>query len=86
MGFTHRGDIKSGYRWQGRRLVFGVASDISQRKRAETKRSAVARKGLEELISAAISALAPGLPREVALRMIKGKLGSRGRELLKDFA
>lgn len=71
--------------WRGTRLVFGVASDISQRKRAETKRSAVARKGLEEVITAAISVLAPGLPREAALKKIKGKLGSRGRELLKDF-
>lgn len=71
--------------WRGKRLVFGIASDISQRKRAETRRMAVARNGLRELVSAAISALAPGLPREEALGRIKRKLGSRGRELLKGL-
>jgi PAS domain S-box-containing protein len=69
--------------WRGRKLVLGVASDISGAKRAERIRRASAMKGLEDVISAALEEFAPGIQREAAMKRVRRRLGDRGRAMLR---
>lgn len=71
--------------WRGRKLVLGVASDISGAKRAERLRRASMMKGLEDVISAALEEFAPGIRREVAMKRVRRRLGNRGRAMLRSL-
>lgn len=71
--------------WHGRRMVLCMAGDMSDQVRAETERTECIREGVDELVCAALAALAPGISRKEAMDRIRPHLGVKGHALLETF-
>jgi PAS domain S-box-containing protein len=75
----------SSIQWRGRRLVLCMAGDMSDQVRAEMERTECIGEGIEELVCAALAALAPGTSRKEAMCRIRRHLGVKGNALLETF-
>jgi hypothetical protein len=53
--------------------------------RAETERTECIREGVDDLVCAALAALAPGISRKEAMDRIRPHLGVKGHALLETF-
>jgi len=71
--------------WHGRRMVLCMAGDMSDQVRAETERTECIREGVDDLVCAALAALAPGISRKEAMDRIRPHLGVKGHALLETF-